>query len=86
MCRKIKRWLWWFLVALDQLLNTFWGGYPDETFSSRTYRKAMSGQWFWQLLRCLIDKIFFWDSKHCQSSYEFERTRGHGPWERGAGF
>ena len=31
------------LIALDQLLNTLTGGWPDETMSSRAYRLAVEG-------------------------------------------
>jgi hypothetical protein len=32
---KIKKYLWNVLVALDQFINTLFGGDPDETISSR---------------------------------------------------
>lgn len=31
------------LIAVDQLINTLLGGYPDETLSSRCYRWARDG-------------------------------------------
>ena len=31
------------LIAVDQLLNTLLGGWPDETLSSRCYRWARDG-------------------------------------------
>lgn len=31
------------LIAVDQLVNTLTGGWPDETLSSRAYRMAVDG-------------------------------------------
>lgn len=31
------------LIAVDQLINTLLGGWPDETLSSRCYRWARAG-------------------------------------------
>lgn len=31
----MKRYFWNLGIAIDQLVNTFFGGYPDETISSR---------------------------------------------------
>ena len=31
----MKRYIWNLAVSLDQLVNTIFGGYPDETISSR---------------------------------------------------
>ena len=76
---KIKAYFWRLLLALDQLFNTVLFGYPDETFSARAYRKAQAGQWFWRKLRQFIDLLFWFDKKHCQSSYEAELERRHSP-------
>ena len=58
-------------IAFDQLLNTIFSGYPDETLCSRAYRWERSGKRAWP--RKLIDTIFFWDKKHCYESYLSER-------------
>lgn len=63
------------LLALDQLANTFIGGYADESLSSRAYRMKEKGKtrvWCW-----LIDHIFFWQKDHCYHAYlsEVERTQ-----------
>ena len=91
MWRRIKGWAWNILVALDQLANTVFGGYPKETISARAWRKALAGQWFWRGLRRLIDLIFFWDGQfdengtkikgHCRLSAENERAGIHQPAE-----
>jgi hypothetical protein len=78
---KVKGYFWNILIGLDQLFNVCLAGYPDETFSARTYRKAKAGQWFWRALAWLIDKAFFWDAEHCRSSYQRELERGHCPKE-----
>lgn len=45
------------LIAIDQLFNTFIGGYADETISSYAHRKRLKGKpW----LARLIDALFFW--------------------------
>ena len=35
------------LIAVDQLINTLLGGWPDETLSSRCYRWARAGVRDW---------------------------------------
>lgn len=59
------------LIALDQLVNTIFSGWPDETISSRAWRWDINGKRAWP--RKLIDGIFFWDAEHCKESYESER-------------
>lgn len=59
------------LIAIDQLINTLIGGWPDETLSSRAYRWEQSGKRSWT--RKMIDAIFFWEERHCYSSYISER-------------
>lgn len=45
------------LIAVDQLLNTLLGGWPDETLSSRCYRWARDGVRAWPRR---VDGLFFW--------------------------
>ncbi len=78
---KAARYGWNLLSALDQLLNTVTFGYPDETFSSRAWRKARAGQWPWKLTRAVIDAVFFWQPGHCRASYQSEQLRRHSPAE-----
>lgn len=59
------------LIALDQLLNALFGGWPDETLSSRAWRWDISGKRSWP--RRLIDLVFFFDRNHCFESFESER-------------
>lgn len=66
------------LIAIDQLLNTVFAGYADETLSSRAYRSQHSKR-RWMIARKVIDAIFFWQDRHCFNSYVNELTRGHLP-------
>jgi len=65
------------LIAVDQLINTLLGGWPDETLSSRCYRWARDGVRAWP--RKLVDGLFFWQRGHCKSSYESEREGRQSP-------
>lgn len=60
------------LIAVDQLLNTiFGGGWPDETLSAWAWRKEQLGKG--GKLRRFIDALLFFDKDHCFVSYESER-------------
>ena len=59
------------LIALDQLVNTLAGGWPDETLSSRAWRWTLAGVRSWPCRA--IDALFFWETDHCRESYESER-------------
>lgn len=65
------------LVAVDQLINTFFGGMADETMSSRAHRLKIERDRKWASL--IIDGIFFWQKGHCQAAYESELERAHLP-------
>jgi hypothetical protein len=67
------------LIAFDQLLNTFLGGYADETLSARAWRTEQSGKIFGKIFRPLIDVIFFFDPQHCFNSYLSEKQRKQYP-------
>jgi hypothetical protein len=83
----ILRYVWNVLIAIDQLANTLTGGLPDETISSRSYRRSVGGSWAWGMVRTAVDTIFFWDVetrgdtvvRHCELSYEMELRRAHFP-------
>lgn len=64
-------------VALDQLVNAVFGGYADETVSSRTHRAYLRGKRKW--MRNLINAIFFWQEDHCREAYESEVLRTQYP-------
>lgn len=64
--------MWQVLIALDQLLNTILGGWPDETLSSRAYRTEQDKKILGSILRPLIDAVLFFDPEHCKKAYESE--------------
>nr|DAN96692.1 MAG TPA: hypothetical protein [Caudoviricetes sp.] len=61
-------------IAIDQLVNTLFGGWADETISSVAWRKRNDGKG-WVLLQKVIDAIFFWQKNHCESAYLSEKNR-----------
>lgn len=60
-------------TAVDQLLNTIFDGWPDETLSARSYRWYKDGVRQWP--RLVINKMFFWMKDHCKSAYTNEQKR-----------
>lgn len=61
------------LIAIDQLVNALFGGYADETISSRSHRAYLTGKRQWT--RNLINAIFFFQEDHCKEAYESELER-----------
>lgn len=59
------------LIALDQFINALFGGWPDETLSSRAWRWQATGKRIWP--RVVIDALFCWEGNHCYESYLSER-------------
>ena len=55
------------LIGLDQWVNTWFAGYPDETISSRAGKMAMRGK---DWLAKLIDSLF--GRGHCKDSIEYD--------------
>lgn len=56
------------LISIDQLVNTIFGGDPDETISSRL-GKNYKGTW----LERFVDWLFKWQNNpegHCEGSIE----------------
>jgi hypothetical protein len=64
-------------VALDQLVNTIFGGYADETMSSRCWRLREYQPY--KVLRPAIDAVLFFDPRHCETSYLNEIARKYQP-------
>lgn len=65
-----------FLIAIDQLVNTFLGGMADETISARAHRCG------WQRTERVIDWVFerlFREPGHCAAAYRAEILRAHLP-------
>ena len=65
------------LVAVDQLINTFFGGMADETLSSRAHRMKIERGRKW--VSAVNNVIFFWQTDHCEEAYESELKRAHLP-------
>lgn len=63
---KVCKYIFNNLVALDQAVNTLFGGDPDETISSRAGKRQHSAKWA-KALCWLLNKL---DFKHCQRSIE----------------
>lgn len=73
--RRLRRWLKQVLVALDQALNALFGGWADETFSSRCWRlRHRPG---WGTARRVLDFVagLLGDKGHCKASYDSEWLR-----------
>lgn len=72
--RKLKRYGYHVVIAIDQLFNALTGGAADETLSSRAYRGAILAEnpkKRWRVLYRVINALFF-DVNHCKASYESE--------------
>lgn len=65
-------------IAFDQLINTLFGGYADETLSARIHRNQSNSLW-WKMWRNIINSVFFWQKDHCYESYLSEQNRNHLP-------
>ncbi len=57
------------LIALDQALNTLFGGREDETMSSRFGRGKAAGDWGSKVACDVLDVL---EKDHCGKSVEFD--------------
>lgn len=64
-------------IAIDQLLNTLFGGHPDETLSAPAFRWELQDRRAWP--RELIDMLFFWQEAHCYGAWRAEVERSQLP-------
>lgn len=72
------------LIALDQFLfclATLGHSSPDETLSAAAWRWEQAGKLRGRVLCPLIDALFWFDPKHCRTSFESEVNRLHLPKE-----
>ena len=62
------------LIAIDQLVNTMIGGYPDETLSAAAWFGEQQGKLVPRIMRPVIDFIF-WpiERDHCAKAFRAER-------------
>lgn len=80
MKQRILNWL----IAFDQLAFatlTLGHSSPDETLSAAAWRWEQAGKLVGRVLRPLIDALFWFDPKHCKTSFESEVNRLHLPKE-----
>lgn len=64
---NLWRYLWNLFIAVDQLVNTILGGYPDETISSRMGKRARKGD---RLAICFCKTLDVLEKDHCEKSIE----------------
>jgi hypothetical protein len=57
-------------ISIDQFFNTVFGGWPDETVSSRLGKKARRGNRYAKAACWLIGKVFFHNTRHCFEAIE----------------
>lgn len=67
-------------LGIDQLINTIFGGTPDETLSARCFRLAVTTkppELIAEFAMRQIDRIFFWQKAHCYNAFlnELERKQ-----------
>ena len=71
----MKRYFLNVLVGLDQWVNTWIGGSPDETISSRCAR-GYSKHWYWKWLGRVLNWL---DPNHIQDALDHEKEGAHDP-------
>lgn len=65
----MKQYFWNILISIDQLANTFLGGFPDETISSRM-GKHIRVNTECSVCRFLCKLLDIIDPGHCEKSIE----------------
>ncbi len=63
------RYLFNILLVIDQVFNVIFLGDPDETISARAGKKHPR-------LAKIIDKIFWFDPRHCARAFENDPDEG----------
>lgn len=74
----LKTYIFHVLVGIDQLVNTMLAGWPDETLSSRAHRAYVKNKPL-KFFRHIINAIFWWQTDHCSSAYDYEKRRQDTP-------
>lgn len=70
----IKGYAWEVIIWIDQGFSVLSGGYADETFSARCYRRRHASYFMW-CARKFVNGLFFWMDDHCKQAYESEKCR-----------
>jgi hypothetical protein len=60
-------------TAASRFLNAILGGPFDQMLSARAYEQSMTNT-RWEIVRAMLDTVFFWHPNHCRESYEWELT------------
>jgi hypothetical protein len=60
-------------IGFDQMVNTIALGEPDETISARCWR--LRDEPCWGALHWVVDKLFFFQKRHCHQAYLSEIQR-----------
>lgn len=69
----LKQLFWQLLIWIDQGFNVITGGWADETFSARCWRRQEEEVFC--IARKVVDAIFFFSKNHCYKSYLAEKER-----------
>ena len=57
-------------TSVSQFANTLIGGDPDESLSSRSYRRGtLEGSKKWERFGRFVDWLFFYEDNHIKNSY-----------------
>jgi hypothetical protein len=74
----VKLTIYRIFLAIDQLLNVFLLGFPDESISGRTGRAMATGRpkWFVPYVHRFINGLFdlLGENHHCESAVEPEEN------------
>lgn len=64
----MRRYFWNILISIDQFFNTLFGGFPDETISSRMGKHLASRDCLFCNFMCGLLNLI--DKNHCYKSIE----------------
>ncbi len=73
MWKKFKQWVWNILIAIDQLVNTIFGGDPDETISSRVGKDADKNKF----AAFMVKFLDIFEKEHCEKSKEDDEGKNN---------
>ncbi len=77
--KTLRHWLLGVAIAIDQLVNAWFWGNPDETISSRVGRAAVAGKRWGLIGEAIIDRLFMLLGEgpgHCRRNIEWAVNRG----------
>jgi hypothetical protein len=66
------------LIAVDQLghvLINLGNANPTDTISADLWVSEAKGKWQGKLFRPLVDKLFWFDPRHCETSWDAQKFR-----------